>query len=164
MKVHDISVKHCNKTKYVYIFTKHYYCLFSQVLIQLNLGHNKIGHDGARYIGEALQQNKVRLYLSNITIVYFHRYLHNLILNITRLEMKVHDISVKHCNKTKYVYIFTKHYYCLFSQILTQLDLKDNKIGHDGARYIGEALQHNEVRLYIHQILLLFIFIDTYTT
>jgi len=76
---------------------------FIQTLTTLDLYCNGMGAEGARYLGEALRHNTVRLSLLQVfTIISFFSlsYRHSLhsTCRTIKSELKVHDIWVKHCD------------------------------------------------------------------
>jgi len=71
---------------------------FTQTLTTLDLSYNKIGDQGAQYLGEVLRHNTVRSsFLPVFTIILFLSlsYRHSLHSTFTRIksELKVHNIS-----------------------------------------------------------------------
>jgi len=76
---------------------------FIQTLTTLDLYNNKIGAQGAQYLGEALRHNTVRSSLLHVfSIISFLSlsYRHSLhsTLPAIKSELKVHNIWVKHCD------------------------------------------------------------------
>jgi len=75
---------------------------FIQTLTTLELHRNRIGDEGAQYLGEALRRNTVRsslLHAFTIASFLYLSYRHSLhsIFTGMKSELKVHNIWVKHC-------------------------------------------------------------------
>ena len=68
---------------------------------------------------------------------------------VATLEMKVCDILVKHYNIIQYysiyLFILMRDYFFSSLKSLIYLCLRANNIRTEGARHLGEALQHNKV-------------------
>jgi len=80
---------------------------FIQTLTTLNLSGNQIGAQGAQYLGEALRHNTVRSLLLHVfTIISFLSlsYRHSLhsTWSTMKLELKVQNTWVKHCDTTQW--------------------------------------------------------------
>ena len=88
---------------------------FIQTLTKLHLNDNKIGAQGAQYLGEALRHNIVRSSLLHVfTIISFlslsYRYSLHSTLEAIKSELKVHNTWVKHCNTIQW-----DHHFFMFS-------------------------------------------------
>jgi len=75
---------------------------FIQTLTTLDLNGNRIGAQGAQYLGEALRHNTVRSLLLHVfTIISFlslsYRHLLHSTLTSIKSELKVHNTWMKHC-------------------------------------------------------------------
>ena len=96
---------------------------FIQTLTTLDLKDNKIGDQGAQYLGEALRDNIVRSSLLHVfTIISFlslsyRRSLHSTLAAI-KSELKVRNIWVKHCDIIQWDHhsfmFLASSYSCLF--------------------------------------------------
>ena len=93
-------------------------------------------------------------FLYSIISVFSISYRQSLHSTFTRIksEIKVHNIWVKHYDTIQWEIIIPSsssfiHHFTLFHfiQTLTTLDLGENQIGDQGAKYLTEALQHNSV-------------------
>jgi len=94
-----------------------------QTLTTLDLNGNRIGAQGAQYLGEALRHNTVRSLLLHVfTIISFLSlsYRHSLHSTLTAIEseLKVHNIWVKHCDTIQwdhhsFMFLSSSHS-CLF--------------------------------------------------
>ena len=131
-----------------------FYPRFTQRLTTLDLEGNNIGPQGAQHLASALQANKVRLdwaiYQYSYSIFISHRYSQRWILESTTSALKEHNILQLHCewtqwDLTEHLWLFV--FYPHFTQTLTTLDLRWNKIGAEGAQHLASALQVNKVRL-----------------
>jgi len=96
---------------------------FIQTLTTLHLNGNRIGNQGAQYLGEALRHNTVRSLLLHVFIIIsflslsYRHSLHSALTSI-ELELKVHNIWVKHCDTIQwdhYSFMFLpSSHSCLF--------------------------------------------------
>ena len=96
---------------------------FIQTLTTLDLAHNQIGDQGAQYLGEALRHNTVRSSLLHVFIIIsflslsYRHSLHSTCRTI-KLEIKVHNIWVKHSNTRQWDHHFfmflSSSHSCLF--------------------------------------------------
>ncbi len=93
-------------------------------LTHLNFTYNKIGVEGARAIGEALEENST----------------------LTWLDLEANGIGVEGAQAVAEA--------LLTNTTLTHLDLRSNRLGDEGARAIAEALKENTtlIKLYLCNI------------
>ncbi len=66
---------------------------FIQTLTQLNLSINRIGAQGAQYLGEALQKNSVRL--NDHFLHFYHMHILHFIQTLTQLNLGSNEIGVQ---------------------------------------------------------------------
>jgi len=125
---------------------------FIQTLTTLNLNDNQIEAQGAQYLAEALRHNTVRsslLHVFTIISLLSLSYRHSLHSTFTaiKLELKVHNIWLKHCDTIQWDHhsFMFYHHLILFSliQALTTLHLSNNQIGAQGAQYFERLKETN---------------------
>ena len=118
-----------------YVDLEHY---FIQTLIELGLRANRISDEGAKYIGEALQTNKVRKTNNHFTYSFSRVHLELLIQTLIKLDLYSNAIGDK---GGQYLGEGLQK-----NTVLTTLNVSWNQIGAVGAQYFAEGLKTNSVR------------------
>ena len=124
-----------------------------QTLVTLIIWCDEIGTQGAQYLANALEQNKV------ILLVLPHSSSSSSLNHVDTRDICSYEQSnwcrrnaipskgfpTKQSNMTDIARAYSQLFSRYFLQTLTTVDLSHNKMGAQGAQYLANALEQNEV-------------------